>query len=548
MTKLKSLRCAIYTRKSSEEGLEQDFNSLHAQREACEAYIRSQVGEGWVALEAAYDDGGYSGGSMDRPGLRRLLKDIEAKRIDVVVVYKVDRLTRSLTDFARIVETFDTAGASFVSVTQAFNTTTSMGRLTLNVLLSFAQFEREVTGERIRDKIAASKAKGLWMGGNIALGYDASGRTLVINPTEANLVRHIFERYLELGSVHQLKVELEEQGHRSKRCQAKNGNVRGGVPINRGALFHLLSNRLYLGEVPHKGAWHPGQHPAIVDAPTFDAVQKRLLENAGGKRRAAAGLEPLSPNAPLTGLIFAEGGDRLSPVSARGRSGAVYRYYVATPSLLGKTRSRAGLRVAAPAIEGHILKVLRRYWSIPDGPSDVVWRRAREVFDRVELGERRVRIAVRQEAWQVRRSEIDPSVDQAGTDVNVSHDGDTVMLVVDVEARRRGGRVSMVGPDGRSAIDEAKPAGALTKALARAERWKRQMASGAVKSVQEIATSEGIRSDYILRVLRLAFLAPDLKRAVLDGRPPSGLTLQAVIMGDVPDLWSQQRKMFGAGR
>lgn len=275
------VRCAIYTRKSSEEGLEQGFNSLHAQREACEAYVRSQVGEGWQMLDAAYDDGGFSGGSMDRPGLAKLLADIEAGKVDVVVVYKVDRLTRSLTDFARIVEAFDRRGVSFVSVTPAFNTTTSMGRLTLNVLLSFAQFEREVTGERIRDKIAASKAKGMWMGGNLPLGYDApvdrATRALVVNTAEAETVRLIFDRYLELRSVHALVRWLAEQGIRSKAWTSSRGRQRGGEPFGRGALFHLLKNRTYVGEIPHRDRTYPGAHEPIVDAAVFAQVQDLLI-------------------------------------------------------------------------------------------------------------------------------------------------------------------------------------------------------------------------------------------------------------------------------
>ena len=273
-------RCAIYTRKSSEEGLEQDFNSLQAQREACEAYVLSQVGEGWRASPQIYDDGGFSGGSMERPALKRLLADIERGGIDVVVVYKVDRLTRALGDFARIVEAFDRRGVSFVSVTQAFNTTTSMGRLTLNVLLSFAQFEREVTGERIRDKIAASKKKGMWMGGRPPLGYEPDGRTLKINPAEADTVRHIFRRYLELGSVHRLRDDLATSGVVSKSWETMRGAVRGGTPFERGALFHLLRNRIYVGEIRHKDVWHPGQHPAILDPELFDAVQAKLGEGA----------------------------------------------------------------------------------------------------------------------------------------------------------------------------------------------------------------------------------------------------------------------------
>ena len=259
------LRCAIYTRKSSEEGLEQEFNSLDAQREACEAYVRSQKHEGWQALSQLYDDPGFSGVNMERPALKRLLADIAARKVDVVVVYKVDRLTRSLADFAKIVDVFDASSVSFVSVTQAFNTTTSMGRLTLNVLLSFAQFEREVTGERIRDKIAASKKKGLWMGGQPSLGYDVRDRKLVVNETEAETVRMIYRRYLDLGSVRELKTSLDTEGVISKRRLAADGSSYGGQSFSRGALYQMLQNRVYRGEIVHKGAAYPGEHPAIVD-------------------------------------------------------------------------------------------------------------------------------------------------------------------------------------------------------------------------------------------------------------------------------------------
>ncbi len=288
------VRCAMYTRKSSEEGLEQEFNSLDAQREACRLYVRSQKHEGWQALPQLYDDPGFSGGNMERPALKRLLADIAARKIDVVVVYKVDRLTRSLADFAKIVEVFDANAVSFVSITQAFNTTTSMGRLTLNVLLSFAQFEREVTGERIRDKIAASKKKGLWMGGQPALGYDVKDRKLVVNETEADTVRAIFRRYLDLGSVRELKIALDAEGVVSKQRTAANGSAYGGQSFSRGALYQLLQNRVYIGQIVHKGAAYPGEHPQIVDEELWRQVQEKLEANgvreAGRAHRSEAGL------------------------------------------------------------------------------------------------------------------------------------------------------------------------------------------------------------------------------------------------------------------
>src|SRR5215468_270570 len=269
-------RCAIYTRKSSEEGLEQGFNSLEAQRDACEAYIRSQQHEGWVLARSCYDDGGFSGGNLERPALQRLLADIRAGRIDIVVVYKVDRLTRSLADFARLVEILDAEGVSFVSVTQQFNTTSSMGRLTLNVLLSFAQFEREVTGERIRDKIATSKKKGMWMGGNVPLGYDASERTLVINPAEAKIVRCIFDLYRELGSVRRVKEEADRLGLHTKRTIRKDGAERGGKPFTRGHIYAMLSNPIYTGQIAHRDQLYPGQHPALIDAETWAAARDQV--------------------------------------------------------------------------------------------------------------------------------------------------------------------------------------------------------------------------------------------------------------------------------
>src|SRR5712671_298248 len=295
----KAFRCAIYTRKSSEEGLEQDFNSLHAQRESCDAYIKSQRHEGWTPLPSLYDDGGYSGGSTERPALKRLLADIQSHLIDVVVVYKVDRLTRSLADFAKMVEVFDARGVSFVAVTQKFNTTTSMGRLTLNVLLSFAQFEREVTGERIRDKIAASKQKGMWMGGLVPIGYDVIDRRLMVNQTEAETVREIFRRYLELGSVRLLMEDLTRRCIRSKVRVARNGNRSGGNLFFRGALYELLSNPIYIGEIRHKGIRHPGLHEPIVDPELWDSTQLLLRSHAA--RRASRARK--SAASPLTGKL-----------------------------------------------------------------------------------------------------------------------------------------------------------------------------------------------------------------------------------------------------
>ena len=340
-------RCAIYTRKSSEEGLEQDFNSLHAQRESCEAFIKSQAGEGWRLVKSSYDDGGLSGGTMERPALQRLLADISQGLIDVVVVYKVDRLTRSLADFAKMVEVFDARGVSFVAVTQQFNTTTSMGRLTLNVMLSFAQFEREVTGERIRDKIAASKRKGMWMGGLVPLGYDVIERRLVVNESEAMTVRKIFRRYLELGSVRLLMEDLNRRGIRSKVRVAKNGKKSGGNTFFRGALYELLSNPIYIGEIRHKGVCHPGLHEPIVDRELWDATQ--LLLRSHAVRRAPRTAKSVA--SPLTGKLFDESGLSLTPSHAV-KGERRYRYYVSRSLIKGTADSESrGWRLPAPEIE-----------------------------------------------------------------------------------------------------------------------------------------------------------------------------------------------------
>src|ERR1700686_1663664 len=303
------LRCAVYTRKSSEEGLEQEFNSLHAQRDACEAFIRSQRHEGWVCLPQAYDDGGFSGGTLDRPALQRLLTDLAEGKVDVVVTYKIDRLTRSLADFAKMVEVFDARGVSFVAVTQQFNTTTSMGRLSLNVLLSFAQFEREVTGERIRDKIAASKKKGMWMGGMPPLGYRVRDHKLVIVPDEADTVRHIFRRYLALGSGRLLRDELQVQGVVSKQWTSSSGRSWGGKPIARGALYLMLQNRIYHGEIVHKDKHYPGEHEAIIEPQLWDAVLARLAANAGERSAGGRAKHP----SLLAGLLVDAQGNRMTP-------------------------------------------------------------------------------------------------------------------------------------------------------------------------------------------------------------------------------------------
>jgi DNA invertase Pin-like site-specific DNA recombinase len=358
----RKVSCAIYSRKSSDEGLEQSFNSLDAQREACAAYIDSQRHEGWVALDDRYDDGGYSGGTLDRPALQRLIRDIEAGRVDTVVCYKIDRLSRSLTDFAKLVDVFERNRVTFVSVTQSFCTTTSMGRLTLNILLSFAQFERELAGERIRDKFAASRRKGIFMGGHPPLGYDVRDRKLVVNPAEAELVRLIFRRFLDLGSALLLIRELNAQGHRTKSWTTLAGRFREGRPFEKGTIYKILRNPVYIGLATHKGQSHAGEHEPIVDRATWDQVHEVLASNAKRRGNEARARTP----APLRGLMrCTHCGTAMTPTHTR-RRGRLYRYYIC----LGASRrghDTCPVRsIAASEVEGLVLGQVRRLIASPE--------------------------------------------------------------------------------------------------------------------------------------------------------------------------------------
>jgi site-specific DNA recombinase len=357
---VRKLRCAVYTRKSSEEGLEQEFNSLDAQREAGLAYVASQRAEGWVALPDRYDDGGVSGGTLDRPALKRLLRDVEAGLVDVVVVYKIDRLSRSLMDFAKLVEAFERRDVTFVSVTQQFNTTTSMGRLTLNILLSFAQFEREVTGERIRDKFAASRRKGLWMGGNVPLGYQVEARKLVVVEAEAELVRRIFARFAALGSALNVARELNAVGEVTKR-RPLNGVLRGGRAWAKGDVYKVLANRVYLGQAVHKGVAYPGEHAAIVDQELWDRAHAVMAEPM---RRRAATTRAQVPML-LKGLIFGPNGRAMSPSHAR-RRGRVHRYYVTREAITEGYQSCTVRSVPAADVEAAVLAQVRRLLTTPE--------------------------------------------------------------------------------------------------------------------------------------------------------------------------------------
>lgn len=551
-------RCAIYTRKSSEEGLEQDFNSLQAQREACEAFIRSQSGEGWRLVKAAYDDGGFSGGTMERPALQRLFQDIRSGLIDVVVVYKVDRLTRSLADFARMVELFDAHGVSFVAVTQQFNTTTSMGRLTLNVLLSFAQFEREVIGERIRDKVAASKRKGIWMGGALPLGYDVRERRLVVNQDEARTVRHIFERYLELGSVRLLKKDLDRREIVSGTKVSKKGNRRGGKPFSRGALYCLLSNPIYLGEIRHKQECHPGQHEPVVNRELWEQVQERLRDQVA---RRDEGRKTEAPKSPLAGKLFDESGEPLY-VQGAAKGKRRYRYYVSRKLVRGGSEdAEHGWRVSAPELERSVsaaaqemladrdaiarasedsgidanrlpsvLKSAQGWIESLRAGSDAASPLA-ELAERVELSREGIRVSL--------KLPISAVEERDGT--RSSHIA--LAKFIPMQMKRRGIEMRLVleGDSGPSQIDLP-----LLKAVARARRWSDDLVSGRVQSVDELAKRERIEGRSARRLIRLGFLSPRIVEAIAEGRQPPDLTVIGLTRRvDLPLLWSAQEQALG---
>ncbi len=518
------IRCALYTRKSTEEGLDQAFNSLDAQHEACAAYVKSQEREGWRAVKTRYDDGGVSGGTMERPALARLIADIEADRIDTVVVYKIDRLTRSLPDFARMIEIFDRHEVSFVSVTQAFNTTSSMGRLTLNVLLSFAQFEREVTGERIRDKIAASKARGMWMGGMLPLGYDAPAdacRALVVNAAEAETVRTIFRTYLALGSVHALARWLDENRIRSKRRRTRSDREIGAQPFSRGALFHLLRNRVYLGMIVHKGVAHPGLHPAIVDADLFEAVQARLDANA--RRRNVR--KDQAETAPLAGKIFDADGQVMSPTFSYGKLGKLYRYYVSAPLQRGMGNAPADgciKRLSARPFEAGLATVLRRL--IPSAPDDPL-----SLIARVELhgSSAHCLLPIDHFATMRERLEEHEALEPDAADPRLAR----VRLPL---IRRRGQTWVLEG---------SSPGNTPDRRLIAALRSAHAMLS--IDSDRRPVLEAAPKTPHRRRLVRLAFLSPQIQRAILAGRQPKGLTLARLLNEPIPLDWSRQAVRFG---
>src|ERR1700736_2997257 len=516
-------RCAIYTRKSSEEGLEQEFNSLHAQREACEAYIRSQRHEGWVVIPTAYDDGGFSGGTMQRPGLQHLLADIRLGNVDVVVTYKVDRLTRALADFARLVELFDKHEVSFVSVTQQFNTTTSMGRLTLNVLLSFAQFEREVTSERIRDKIAASKRKGLWVGGMAPLGYDTKDRRITVNEPEAETVRTIFRSYLKLGSLNLLMADLRKRGIVTKVRRRKTGEALGGIPFTRGPLAHLLRNRFYIGEVPFKGAVLDGEQPRILDRDLFDAVQAKLSEQTTNHRTTRMNSEAL-----LTGRLFDDRGNRMSPSHVR-KGGLKYRYYLSSALFRGAAE-RAGSvrRVPAPHIEALVIRSVREHL-----------RPSQEIDDRGLVNTHVARVEVQPEQLIIQLAEAPGSDRQKA--------GSNAALQVSWQKTISRRHQAILVPDGMSP-QQARPIRSENRAtvvasIARGRRWLDELIAEDTATTESIAQRDRCSVRKVNMTISLAFLAPDLVTAAIDGQLTHGMGVAR--LADLPAEWSRQHQMLG---
>jgi DNA invertase Pin-like site-specific DNA recombinase len=550
-----SVRCAIYTRKSTEEGLDQAYNSLDAQREACEAYIISQAGEGWAPLPSRYDDGGFSGGNLDRPALHHLLADIDKGLIDIVVVYKIDRLTRALADFAKLVERFDKRSVSFVSVTQAFSTTTSMGRLTLNVLLSFAQFERELTTERIRDKFAASRRKGIFMGGNPPLGYDPKDRKLVINAPEAATVRFIFTRYLELKSVGRLRSDLEAKGIRSKCWVSAKGKVMGGGSWYVGSLTHFLRNRVYVGDAVHKGEAFPGEHEPILSRELFDQAQAQLDTNrVNYRKKITVGSANL-----LTGLVFDDRGHSMSPKTARKPGNKAYTYYVSQAQIQRRDAAVKPMRpLAAEMIEGLVrdrllgvltaIEVNRTARLLEAELKNIV----RRYVVRVEVGEARITISfdatTLAEGSKLTKEEILDRLRLMIAETESLNISDGILhLTIEGALARRGGDKSLAGWDSNNwSAPRRKIDPGLVKALARAHLWRDMIAAGEVTTIDELARHVKVERKQVRTMLRLAFLAPDIQRAALSGQLPPSLTLTSLLDMDLPASWADQRRLLGS--
>jgi site-specific DNA recombinase len=566
------LRCAIYTRKSTEEGLDQEFNSLDAQREACAAFIASQVGLGWKLVPDLYDDGGISGGTMERPALQRLLQDIRDQKVDVVVVYKIDRLTRSLADFARIVEVFDGAGASFVSVTQQFNTTTSMGRLTLNVLLSFAQFEREVTAERIRDKIAASRKKGMWMGGTVPLGYKVDKRKLVVNEPEASFVRSLFNRYLELKSVVKVAAEVSKMAAASRGSdphsegdgirEARGDTRYASRPMSPGMLCKLLANPLYIGKVRHRRNIHEGEHQALIGTELFLAVQKQLAAGAPVPRGSTARRDVHL----LTGMLFDDTGDRMGPRSTTTR-GKRYRYYFsnrirrtngataetwlipanqmerlvrncATDILGDKARLATWIRDHASA--DHITTGLAAVDDLSAKlgnyhAADIQRSTLQLMFGSITLATSAIRFDVNV------RSIVEHIVgaDQMSSDESASIDYRAVEAIeVPVTLSRRGNGMRLVIDSTIAHYQE--PDAGLVDLVARAHLYLGKLTSSSDTSITDVAKTYGVDRADVGRILPLAFLAPEMLKAILTGGQSSPASARQLARADLPMTWAEQ--------
>lgn len=529
-------RCAIYTRKSTDEGLEQNFNSLDAQREACSAYILSQAGEGWEPIDELYDDGGWSGGTMERPGIKQLMDDVQAGRVDIIVVYKVDRLTRSLADFAKIVEILDDKDASFVSVTQAFNTTTSMGRLTLNVLLSFAQFEREVTGERIRDKIAASKRKGMWMGGTVPHGYHVHERKLLVEPTEADEIRQIFRRYLELGSTLKLMDDLVAKGIRTRERTMSCGRRIGNVHFGRGPLGHLLKNQVYVGKTKHKDAFYDGEHEAIIDLETFDKVQALIASNNNDKR--------VSKNAKLpsllAGLIVDPDGRPMSP--SRGQKGDKQYCYYVTRFKPGEDKSTR-CRLPAGEVDRLVLDALCRMLKtspLPDEQScKVQWQQ--DFSQTTELAHR-VHSLPRHEQKAL-LIEYAAHVEVKDTSIDVTFTPDDITNTISTPANlvRRGNELRLALPPDHTASGDSKVDSALVRLVVQGFAAREHLVTG--KYAKQVGAYD---RKHLRRLARTSWLAPDIVSAILEGRHPAQLTARHLLRcSDVPMDWQQQRSFLG---
>jgi site-specific DNA recombinase len=529
----KPVRCAIYTRVSTEHGLDQEFNSLDAQYDAASAYIKSQAHAGWALIRSRYDDGGYSGGSTDRPDLQRLLDDIRARKIDVIVVYKVDRLTRSLADFAKLVELFDAQGVSFVSVTQQFNTTTSMGRLTLNVLLSFAQFEREVTSERIRDKIAASKRKGLWVGGPLPLGYAMKDGKIAVIEHETERVRLIYRRYLELSGVNALVRDLRDKDVRTKMRLRATGATHGGIPFERGSLFYLLRNRFYIGEVKYKGEILPGEQPAILDRELFDAVQQKLSDQWSHRNHAKSKSDHL-----LTGLLYDDLGHRMIPTHATN-AGIRYRYYASLPHLKGesKTASVGSVsRISATDIEDIIVKSVNEHLAAQLGePSSSI----AHMDDRGFIAVHVVRIDVHKDRLIVRFKSASTEEGSQSTDGQVL----SIPWQKPPSRKFRQILVPLGVPRKEVRPIRIERRARLVSAIARGCRWLDEIASGSATNIEQIATRQKCSVRQVNMTISLAFLAPALVKAAVEGRLPRGIGVER--LRDAPAEWSRQFETLG---